>query len=260
VPFTTRNDVRIHYEVHGEGPPVVFNPPPFADRRFYQLTGHLEALRTRHRVILIDPRGHGQSDRPREPGAHRIDEYRDDLTAVLNAADVGRAVFVGPYDGIFVAYALAVESPDRVSGLIDYDAIEGSDLCDPPECNERQNFAQRLRTGGVETLREHVKSYGVSDENPIGKNIVASDPEMVALELEAWTSWRGPFSLLPRLRVPTLFLRNGETGRAAVDRIRQVAADWAEIHVLQGVSHWSLVTEVAHTLPMVRNFLGRLES
>ena len=72
MPYADSNGVRIYYEVEGkpDGPPLVVQ---------HGLTGYLESWRERgyadvlgadYRLILIDARGHGRSDKPHEPEAY----------------------------------------------------------------------------------------------------------------------------------------------------------------------------------------------
>ena len=68
-----------------------------------------------HRVLCVDQRGHGGSDKPLE--GYGIDDLGRDLTRVLDARDVERATVVGHSFGGQVAFALAARS-DRVSRLV----------------------------------------------------------------------------------------------------------------------------------------------
>ena len=251
--------MRIHYELEGEGRSLVLIPPPFGDLNFFRISGHVNALRARCQVIRVDPRGHGGSDRPTDRSAHSIDAYREDLRAVLDAAGADKVVLAGPYGGVYAGWEFAQAYPDRVSALIDFDAFEVPDLCEHPDRDSDLEFARNLRVRGRQVLREHVESYGVSTDTPIAQNIIASDPESVASEMETWANWHGPVSLLPRLSIPILLLRNGDTKREYLDRIRETVGSRGELHVVSGVGHWRMVTEVEPTLPLVRTFLSRTD-
>ena len=68
------------------------------------------------RVIAIDQRGHGLSDKP--DSGYDFATVASDLDAILNALKIDRAVLVGHSWGGNVAVQYAVDHPDRVSGLI----------------------------------------------------------------------------------------------------------------------------------------------
>jgi pimeloyl-ACP methyl ester carboxylesterase len=62
--FANNKGIRIHYEVEGDGPPLVIQHG-YSDsiETWYEL-GYVDALKGTHRLILVDARGHGASDKP----------------------------------------------------------------------------------------------------------------------------------------------------------------------------------------------------
>ena len=72
MPYTTNQGVRIHYQVEGEGPPLVMQHG-FTDsiETWYEL-GYVDTLKHDYRLILVDARGHGHSDKPRTPDAYEM--------------------------------------------------------------------------------------------------------------------------------------------------------------------------------------------
>jgi 3-oxoadipate enol-lactonase len=73
-------------------------------------------LADRYRVVLVDLRGHGKSDRIR--GRYDIEDAADELAGVLAAVGVPPATVFGYSMGGFVAQALALRHPGAVTGLI----------------------------------------------------------------------------------------------------------------------------------------------
>jgi pimeloyl-ACP methyl ester carboxylesterase len=67
------------------------------------------------RVVAMDQRGHGQSDKPEH--GYAIDDLAADVPALLDALAIPRAVLVGHSMGTFVARRAAERAPGRVSGL-----------------------------------------------------------------------------------------------------------------------------------------------
>jgi pimeloyl-ACP methyl ester carboxylesterase len=76
----------------------------------------VDPLRERMRVIAVDNRGAGRSDKPDQP--YSIAMFATDALAVLDAVGVGRAVVFGLSMGGRVALELALRHADRVSGLV----------------------------------------------------------------------------------------------------------------------------------------------
>ena len=59
MPHANHRGVRNHYQVEGEGPPLVLQHGFTHSLRRWYLHGYVEALREDHRLILVDARGHG---------------------------------------------------------------------------------------------------------------------------------------------------------------------------------------------------------
>ena len=270
VPYITRGGVRIHYEVEGAGPPVVMLGGLSGPIEILALAGFTRAFPD-YELILIDPRGHGRSDKPTDPKAHRIEEYRDDVLGVMDAAQVERAVCWGISDGAKVCLALADAYPHRVVAVIVHDGFEDTDLSAPEGREDRLSLAREIRRQGYELRRALARSsasQGFPIPPAILKEQLSEDFEMAVLELEAWTEWQGPVSVLARSKVPILLLmsekgmvRPGaapEGGR--IERRSRAASDRAEIHVVPGINHQEICFKAEHTVPIIRSFLARLPS
>ncbi|HEY9548990.1 MAG TPA: alpha/beta fold hydrolase [Kiloniellaceae bacterium] len=62
MPYSVNQGVRIHYEVYGEGPPIVMvHANPFDHRMWMYQATHYSAF---HKVIALDIRGYGRPDKP----------------------------------------------------------------------------------------------------------------------------------------------------------------------------------------------------
>ncbi|MEV4413135.1 alpha/beta fold hydrolase [Catellatospora sp. NPDC049609] len=116
--FVERDGVKVAYEVHGSGATTILLAPTWAvvDSRVWK--AQVAYLARHFRVITVDPRGNGRSDRPTRPEAYRDVEYAEDLVAVLDAVGVDRAVVVGLCSGAWFAVIAASRHPQRFLGLV----------------------------------------------------------------------------------------------------------------------------------------------
>ncbi|MGA8711136.1 MAG: alpha/beta fold hydrolase [Thermoplasmata archaeon] len=261
MPFITRGGVKIHYEVEGEGPPLLLHTGGAGDLESWRLAGYADALRSEYRLILVDHRGHGKSDKPDSPTAHRIEEYRDDVRAVLDAVGCARTIFVGFSDGSKVGATLAESDPGRVFALIDIDGFEPRDLTDPKSRDRqtRSELAQLIRQHGwAEAARAWAKDEGYRGPESIVENMAATDPEMFALELEQWTQWDGPASVLRHLRVPVLLLQAERSYSEEERRAMTQMNPRSRSRVLPGVGHLGAFVSVDLVIPPLREFLSTL--
>ncbi len=68
------------------------------------------------RVIALDQRGHGDSDRP--AGGYTMDDFAGDVIGVMNALGLAQATVVGHSMGSFVARRVAERAPERIRKLV----------------------------------------------------------------------------------------------------------------------------------------------
>jgi pimeloyl-ACP methyl ester carboxylesterase len=75
-------------------------------------------LKTGHQLILIDSRGHGQSDKPHDAAAYDLALRTSDVVAVLDQLGHQKADFLGYSLGGWVGFGLAKHAPERISSFI----------------------------------------------------------------------------------------------------------------------------------------------
>ena len=118
MPYAVNQGVRIHYQIEGDGEPLVLQHG-FTDslETWYEL-GYVEGLKPQYRLILIDARGHGASDKPHEPDAYDRERNVGDITTVLDDLDVPRAHYFGYSMGARIGFAIPRYAPRRFHSLI----------------------------------------------------------------------------------------------------------------------------------------------
>ena len=112
--FFNSNEVRIRYVEQGTGPPVVLmhGYTGTLDRHFLA-NGLFANLATHHRVIAMDLRGHGKSDKPHDPAAYG-EVMAEDVVRLLDHLKIPRAHVIGYSLGAIIAGRLATLHPDRL--------------------------------------------------------------------------------------------------------------------------------------------------
>ena len=109
-----RDGVRVAYEVFGTGDPTIVLLPMWSivHSRFWK--AQVPYLSRHARVVTIDGRGNGRSDRPRGMEHYTDRVFADDVLAVMDRTGTQRAVLVAMSRGAFWATVLAAEHPERV--------------------------------------------------------------------------------------------------------------------------------------------------
>ena len=123
MPSINNGDITIHFEVHGEGIPIVLGHSFLCSGLMWE--SQVAPLAEHYQVINIDARGHGDSG----PIAAEFTLYDmvDDVIAVLDHLNLKSAVWAGLSIGGMVALRAAVKKPDRVRGLMLLDTDAGAE-------------------------------------------------------------------------------------------------------------------------------------
>ncbi|HEX4107109.1 MAG TPA: alpha/beta hydrolase [Solirubrobacteraceae bacterium] len=108
--------VRLHVQDVGRGRPVVLVAGFGLSHDAWDST--VRALCERHRVICIDVRGTGDSDKPAGPGAYAIERLAADIVAVLDALALERVTLVGWSFGAQMSLRVAASAPARLAQLV----------------------------------------------------------------------------------------------------------------------------------------------
>jgi pimeloyl-ACP methyl ester carboxylesterase len=118
MPFAANRGVRIHYEVVGEGPAVVLHHGTSGSGLDWIYLGFVDAMKDEYRLLLIDARGHGKSDKPHDPAAYELTLRASDVIAVLDDQQIRRADFLGYSLGGWIGFGLSKYSPGRFSSFV----------------------------------------------------------------------------------------------------------------------------------------------
>jgi 3-oxoadipate enol-lactonase len=227
----------------GEGPAVVLLHGLTASRR-YVVMGSSALQRGGHRVVSYDARGHGPSSPAPAPDDYSYAELSGDLTVVLDALGLDRAVVAGVSMGAHTALRLALDLPERVAAIVAITpAFDPAEFADPARLARWDALSDALRSGGIEGFAE------------------ASGIERIA------PAWREPVGRALRQRMAV-----HEHLDAVADALRAVprSAPFCDLHALKQIECPALVigsrddADPDHPLEIARRYAellprGRLE-
>jgi len=123
MPKADLGDLQLYYEVHGEGPPVLL-VPGLGGVGAYWLP-NIPAFAAKHRVIIHDHRGTGQSSRSKIE--YSVDQMTDDLVRLMDHLKIDRAHLVGHSTGGAIGQTLAAVHPERLASLVIYSSWTKAD-------------------------------------------------------------------------------------------------------------------------------------
>lgn len=210
-------DVRIAYETHGDGQPLLLIQGLGYGRWGWQPL--VEPLASRYRVLLFDNRGIGDSDKP--PGPYTAAEMAGDAVAVLDAAGAAHAHVLGASLGGAVAQELALRHPERVDKLVLVATMSGMTNMHPIPAQTLQLMAEARTLEPAVAIRRFVENALEPDtDQALVDRLVElrtanpPDPAGWAAQIGIWGSF-DVWEELPAIALPTLVVQ-GE-GDVVVD-------------------------------------------
>lgn len=112
--YARTRDGQIHYQVMGEGPPLLLlSESPRTHRQFRQLA---PLLAPHFQTIAVDTPGYGNSDPPAQPV--RIEGVAATLADFVQQLDIGRVHVFGVHTGNKLAAVLAADWPQLVDRVV----------------------------------------------------------------------------------------------------------------------------------------------
>ncbi len=197
MPRIDRNGVGIHYEVHGEGPPLLLTHGYSSTSAMWH--GQIDALARDHKLVLWDMRGHGQSDYPDDPKAYSEAQTIGDMAAILDAVGAERAIIGGLSLGGYMSLAFYRAHPQRVDALLIIDTGPGFKKDDARAAwNKRSHdTGDRFEREGLEALKSATRERST---------VTHRDASGLARAARGMLTQRdaGVIETLPHIKVPAL--------------------------------------------------------
>jgi pimeloyl-ACP methyl ester carboxylesterase len=199
MPQLDRDGVKIHYEVHCKGDPILLSHGYSATAKMWEK--QVEALSDRWRVIVWDMRGHGLSDSPDDPGRYSEEATVGDMAALLDEIGARTAVIGGLSLGGYMSLAFNARLPERARALMLFDTGPGykSETARAGWNQNAEARAQALETQGLAALGGRSREVSATQHRS-AKGLALAARGMLAQRDDR------VIRSLPEIRVPTLVL------------------------------------------------------
>jgi N-formylmaleamate deformylase len=258
--YATRDGVRLHALEYGDGPPLVIVPGITSPAITWEWLA--EDLARDRRVLVLDVRGRGLSDRP--ASGFTLPEYAADVVAAIDEAGYERPAVLGHSMGARVAAAFGVLHPDRAGPLV---------LVDPPLTGpgrgeyptSLQAFMDQLekaRAGAtVDDIREYFPSWSDEQLQLRLEALLTCDENAVR---ETWKNFHDEdvFEYLRRLEPPVLFMFGGESPVIPEQAVPEVEQTNSRLEIVRvpGAGHMIPWDNLDTFLTETRRFLDNAQA
>ena len=119
MPYATSEDLQIYYESFGQGYPILLVHGWGSDLKLNWVdTGWVKVLQSVRRVIALDCRGHGKSDKPYDQTSYSYSTMARDVIGVMDQLNISKADLFGYSMGAFMGIYLLGHKKERFSSVI----------------------------------------------------------------------------------------------------------------------------------------------
>ncbi|GIX48317.1 MAG: 3-oxoadipate enol-lactone hydrolase [Candidatus Tectimicrobiota bacterium] len=198
--------MRLAYEDRGAGKPAfVFVHGWTCNRSFF--APQAEYFARRHRVVSVDLRGHGDSDKPQ--GEYSIATYADDLAYLIGQLGLGKVIAVGHSMGGITVLQLAAAHPDCVAAIV---MVDPAPFVRPPELRQAaETMIAAIEAGNQEPRRQFIteRLFLPTSDRKLVEDVLAvmlaAPPHVAASAMRGILAFDG-VAAAARCRVPALHL------------------------------------------------------
>lgn len=207
MPFATVDNIRLFYRLEGkaDGPVLVLSHSIGTDHGMW--APQVEDLLPYFQVLRFDTRGHGASDAPK--GEYAVERLGRDVIGLVDELNISKFAFCGLSLGGAIGQWLALNAPDRVSGLVLANTS--------PQFGPRTNWESRMQTvseKGMAGIAEIVMPRFFSSETLARGDVYANAVKSVLLGTSPIGYWGCCAALrdfdatqsLGKIRIPTLVI------------------------------------------------------
>jgi len=256
--ITTADDgTRLHYIVEGHGPPIVLvgGKTSSIDGAWWR---YIPPLAERFKVIALDNRGAGESDKPDVPYSTEL--MANDALSVLRAAGETSAHWFGISLGGMILQRLALDHPDAVRSLIlaathcrgnqpAPAAVNDPALADSPLRRYANLYAPQFIRDHADWVAEDAKHFGRMPLHAIVRQDQAGNQHNAC-------------DRLGEIRQPVLILHGTEDRTVPLSRGKELQRRLrkARLEVIQGAGHQLHSEQFSTVLPMVVDFVEGVEA
>lgn len=254
MPMIVNEKQRIFFTIEGErGPYLLLHHGLLGSHRDWYDLGYINALSENFRLIVVDARGHGRSEKSLEPQHYDLGAMASDAWAVINSLDVRNVSVIGFSLGALVGFEMAIKNPNRVNSLI----LGGEGVWVDENWNKKlSGLADQVEKGAMEDVIGHqLAEHGLIRTTALPQ-ADDEEAESMAVMLKALANW-------PQHRKeegypsPSTLLFQGEAD-FFLDQMKQVERGWsrAKRHAIPGVTTSGALEEREGLVKIILETLG----
>jgi pimeloyl-ACP methyl ester carboxylesterase len=259
--YAMNQNVRIHYELEGQGPPLVLQHGASGSLKDWYDLGYVKELGKDYKLILVDARGYGMSDKPLGAAAYRAEVIAGDYAAILKDLKIEKANYFGYSMGAGIGFkAIARYTLARFSSLV----LGGGNPFNPRTEVEKQQ-AQQTAVGSQKALEESMEAYmrfleksnGPTPPERRAHGLANNHWSLLAFN-KARSDWPGADDILKNIAVPCLVYAGEKDAACAKAKEAAALMPRATFVSFPGFNHGQCYFQSEVVIPHIRKFLAEV--
>lgn len=160
MPYYDNEKTQLYYEDIGTGRPLLLLHGLTSNHQmFYR---EIDYMKDKFRILALDSRGHGRSDRPEE---FTMDDHVSDVIALLDHLNLSSVNVLGISMGSYIAQGLAIKQPNRVEKLV---------LAATKSCGEGSSMAEMF-----DRYEEQLEGMSIAEKLSISPKLIFHNQDAV---------------------------------------------------------------------------------
>lgn len=270
MPVINANGINIYYETRGEGSPLMLingwggNLDSWSDKM-------VDLLSERHKVIMMDNRGTGRSDKPDAP--YTMDMMAADVRGVLDALGIKTAHVMGFSMGGAITQTFGINYPETTLSLVICGASAGRENSVSSDPKVQMDLALIANPLPEMTVRDvtikllyllYSKEYVEAHLEELVKEETYSDyptPSHALMNQSHAILTMDTYTHLPGLKVPVLVMTGDEDVLVPSENSEKIAAQipGSKLVMIPGCGHGFLKQKTEEAIWHVLRFLERVD-
>ena len=280
MPLVPVNDTHLYVDLRGPEhgfPLIVLHGGPGLDHTMFG--SHLDPLADTYRLVMVDEREQGRSERGTDPSTWKLSQFAADVTGLAKELGLSRYAVLGHSYGAFIALQHAVDAPGASvatvvsSGVPSMRFLEGVEAglaaFEPIELREQVTSSWE-REATVQTedecrqiLLDQLPWHFANPLDPRIKEMTLDDMVFSPAVLRETSLEGGGLHIdveayLPSVRQPILALGGRYDRTCPVEAAEQIAelAKEGQLHVFEKSGHMTFAEQPEEYVSVVRTFLN----
>ncbi|MBS0289590.1 MAG: alpha/beta hydrolase [Proteobacteria bacterium] len=253
------NDINLHFELQGQGPPLLFIHGLGASLRDWEY--QIPYFKEKYRILTFSLRGHGQSDKPDHP--YSVDIFANDTAELIRTLFPEGVHVVGHSLGGMIAFVLALNFPELIKTLT---IVNSAPAVIFPNFKSQFFFYLRsfdVRLFGMRHLSTQLANavFPKAEQAPLRATFIErwceNDPKAYLNTLRAFRGWT-VMHRLGSILCPTLIISaDQDYTPVSFKKFYTELIPNAELVVIKDSRHLTIVDQAAILNKTVDDFLMR---